>query len=376
MQRETFAGISQLLERKTTDTPVFCFHPQAYRRIARTFVERFPGEVLYAVKANPDPTVVGSLVEGGIVAFDTASLEEIALVRGILPGAHCSYNHPVKPRGAITQAYREWGIRDFVVDHPAELDKLFESAGPDLVVEVRVAAPNPHATISFNTKFGAEPADAVALLREVHARGARAAICTHLGYQTLKPGAFADGLRVMSDVAESAGVALAYVNMGGGFPSALMPAGLSLDDFFGAIGTAHASLAPIAGVALHCEPGSALAHPGGSVLCQVLLVKQDAVYLNDGIYGALAELPYTKKQPPTRVLTRDGSVRGGAERLYTVFGPTCDSVDTLGVPFSLPADIREGDWLHLGMMGAYSHILITNFNGLGLHETALINDDA
>jgi ornithine decarboxylase len=148
---DRFGSVGELLAQKTTDTPVFCFHPERFRAAARRFVAHFPGEVLYAVKANPHPEVLQWLVEGGIRAFDTASIAEIQLVRRILPGAACSYNHPVKPRRAILEAYRDHSIRDFVIDHEAELDKLLEVVGPQIVVQVRVAAANPHATISFNS---------------------------------------------------------------------------------------------------------------------------------------------------------------------------------------------------------------------------------
>ena len=376
MAPEKFESVEQLLASKNSDAPVFCHHPRAYCTIARRFVQGFPGKVLYAVKANPAPAVLRALVQGGIAAFDTASIAEIALARDVLPDADCSFNHPVKARADIAQAYAKWGIRDFVVDHADELRKLFEQTGPDIVVQVRVAAPNPDATISFNAKFGADPQDAVHLLRAVRKHGANAAISTHIGYQTLAPHAYASAVRLLTEVASASGVRPAYINMGGGFPSVLMPQGLTLEDFFRAIAQVHASLPDVSGIPLRCEPGSALAAPGGSVLTQVLLVKRDAVYLNDGIYGALAEVPHLHKQPPTRVLTRDGACRCGAERAFTVFGPTCDSVDTLGVPFALAGDIREGDWLHIRMVGAYSQTLITDFNGLGRHEFALIEDDA
>jgi ornithine decarboxylase len=371
---EHFATIDQLFRRKTTDTPVFCFYPERFRAAARHFVASFPGETLYAVKANPNPEVLGWLIEGGIRAFDTASIAEIALVRGILPAAHCSYNHPVKPRRAILEAWRDHGLRDFVIDHPAELEKLLEVVGKEIVVQVRVAAPNPHATISFNAKFGASPEQAAALLRTIGERGATPAIATHIGYQTTEPEAYAAGLRLLADVAATAAIHPAYINIGGGFPSLLLPRNCTLDEFFDAIRRAHATLPYIAGVPLKCEPGSALTHAGGCVLTQVVLVKEDCVHINDGIYGAMAEMIHLKVQPPTRVLTVAGDTREGALRSYTVFGPTCDSYDTLPARFQLPASISEGDWLVLDMMGAYSNVLISDFNGLGAHEFAIIGD--
>jgi ornithine decarboxylase len=371
---DNFDSTAQLLRRKKTDTPVFCFYPERLRSAARQFIAGFPGDVLYAIKANSHPDVLRWLVEGGIRAFDTASIAEIELARSVLPGAHCSYNHPIKPRRAIQAAYRDHGIRDFVVDHPAELDKLFAEAGTDIVVQVRVAAPNPHATISFNSKFGASPEVALTLLQAVRARGATAAVSTHIGYQTTDPQAFAQALQLIGTLLAAAGIRPAYINLGGGFPSVLLPAGVALDDFFRAIRAARARQAPIADVPLRCEPGSALAHPGGGLLTQVVLVKEEAVFLNDGVYGALAELIHSRIQPPMRVLTPAGLERAGAPRRYTVFGPTCDSFDVIPVEFTLPSTIREGDWLDITMMGAYSNVLITDFNGLGEHEYAILGE--
>jgi ornithine decarboxylase len=376
MRLERFESTAKVLQKKKTDTPVFCFYPERLRVAAREFVAGFPGEVLYAMKANPHPLVLKWLVEGGIRAFDTASIVEMELARDALPGAHCSYNHPVKPRAAIVAAYRDHGIRDFVVDHPAELDKLFDEVGTDIVVQVRVAAPNPQATISFNSKFGASPELALTLLKAVKARGATAAVSTHIGYQTTDPQSYARVLQLIAGLVASSGVRPAYINLGGGFPSVLMPDGLVLGDFFHAIRAAHRGQEQIAGVPLKCEPGSALAHPGAVVLTQVVLVKEDAVYLNDGIYGALVEFIHSRIQTPTRVLTPAGTVRTGELRHYTLFGPTCDSFDVIPVQFLLPDTVREGDWLDISMMGAYSNVLITDFNGLGEHEYVVLGEPA
>ena len=371
---DRFDSVEQLLARKRDATPVFCFHPERFRAAARHVGERFPGLVLYAVKANPHPEVLQWLIEGGIRAFDTASLAEIELVRSILPGADCSYNHPVKPRAAIEAAWRTLGIRDFVIDHPAELDKLLAVAGTDLIVQVRVAAPNPHATISFNSKFGASPEQAVALLRAIQQRGAIPALCTHIGYQTTDPQAYAQGLRLLAEVAATAGVQPRYINIGGGFPSLLLPKGRTLAEYFAAISKARSECPGIAAVPLKCEPGSALTHPGGTVLTQVVLVKEDSVHINDGVYGAMAEMIHVKAQPPTRVIAATGGERSGALRAYTVFGPTCDSYDVMPARFLLPESLREGDWLVLEMMGAYSYVLISDFNGLGAHQFAIVGD--
>jgi ornithine decarboxylase len=367
-----FSSIEELVRAKTTDLPVMCLLPEGARAAAREFVQGFPGEVLYAVKANPERRLLGWLLEGGVAGFDAASIAEIGLVRACAPKAGCYFNHPVKPRRSIAQAYREHGVRDFVVDHAGELDKVLEEAGRDVTVEVRIAADSQQARVTFGAKFGAAPADAVALLRAVKARGAAPAICMHVGYQTANPAAFEAGMNLAASVMREAAVAAAYLNVGGGFPSVLMPRGRHLRDFFARIRAAREADATLARLPLKCEPGSALAHPAAAVLAQVLAVNRGRVYLNDGVYGALFELLHTRIQPPTRILAPDGTERDGAQESFTVFGPTCDSYDTIPVPFTLPAAVREGDWLVLAQMGAYSSAAITDFNGLGAHETAVI----
>jgi ornithine decarboxylase len=374
MHRARYPSLAELLRRKTTDTPVFCYFPSRVRTAVREFCGGFPGEVLYAVKANPDRDVLGWVIEGGVSAFDTASIAEMQLVRELLPGARCSYNHPIKARAAIAAARRDFGVRDFVVDHPAELEKLFSEAGHDLTVQVRVATPNAAAAVSFNEKFGAEPQQAAALLRATTAAGATPALAMHVGWQTTDPAAYARGIQLLASVAAAADVRPAYVNVGGGFPSVLMPAQLRLQNFFAAIARAHAEEFGPRAMPLRCEPGSALVTNGAGVLTQVLLMKEQSLYLNDGIYGALAELLHSRIQPPTRVLSPEGEERTGVLRQYRVFGPTCDSYDESPVPFRVPESTREGDWLFLDCMGAYSAALITDFNGLGAHEFVIIEE--
>ena len=371
--RARYSDVSQLLRQKTDDLPVFCFLPHRIQAAAQRFRAGFPGKVLYAVKANPDRDVLGWLAQAGIDAFDTASIPEITLARSVVSNAHCAYNHPIKPRASLIAAYRDWGIRDFVVDHAAELQKLFQELDSDIVVQVRVATPNSKARVSFNEKFGASPTEAASLLRAVQKHGAIPALTMHVGWQTVDPQAFGAAVRLLANVAAEAGVRPCYLNVGGGFPSLLMPSHLRIEDFFEAISSAHASEAALTGVPLRCEPGSALVTTGGGVLTQVLLIKEQSMYLNDGIYGALAELLHSKVQPPTHVYARDGERRSGALRSFRTFGPTCDSFDASPVPFEVPASTREGDWLYLESMGAYSAPLITDFNGLGAHDFAILD---
>ena len=121
--------------------PVYCVRPAQIRRIAHTFLQRFPGDVLYAVKCNSEPHMLHELYMAGIRHFDTASLPEIALVSESFPDGRAYFMHPVKSRAAILSAHQVYGVRYYVVDHPLELEKIGEliPADPEVVIVVRIA---------------------------------------------------------------------------------------------------------------------------------------------------------------------------------------------------------------------------------------------
>ncbi|MEM7637227.1 MAG: type III PLP-dependent enzyme, partial [Pseudomonadota bacterium] len=186
------------------------------------------------------------------------------------------------------------------------------------------------------------------------------------------PAAWAEAMAMGAGCAEAAGVSLKYANLGGGYPSVLMPRERRLEDFFAAIATAKAE--HMSGTDLNCEPGSALAWTGGATIAQVRLRKEDSLYLNDGIYGTMNEIKFSAIAPPATAYKTDGSRLTGADRAFTVFGPTCDSLDTLPTRIGLPDAIDEGDYVVFGWMGAYSNALRTDFNGLGQLSYATVDE--
>ncbi|MEQ9226885.1 MAG: type III PLP-dependent enzyme [Parvibaculum sp.] len=369
-----FASVADVIRRLDPSYPVFCVFPDILRARARTFIEGFPGTVLYATKCNPHPFVLGALSEAGIAHFDTASISEIAKVTELLPEAHCYFNHPVKGRGALEAAADVYGISDYVVDHRDELAKVIAIAGTDITIEVRIATPKGKAVYDLSAKFGAPPDEAVALLKEAHARGCRTAIAFHVGSQCLDPDAFRIAMEMAMKVADEAGVKLEYLDVGGGFPALYKSNVPRLQNYFDTIAAAREKLG--IEVPLFAEPGRALVAEGCSVLTQVHLRKGDDLYINDGIYGCLSEIRDGDLDPPVRALTKEGPVEGEL-RPFRIFGPTCDSLDVLKLPFYLPDGIREGDWIEFGLMGAYSIGMQTGFNGFitdtivridGMHE--------
>ena len=364
LKQKIYADARAVAEALRPSYPVYCLAPRVLARAARRFLEDFPGRVLYAVKCNPHPRVLAALYDAGIHHFDTASLPEIAQVREAFRDASAYFMHPVKSRAVIAMAYNAYGVKCFVVDHPAELTKVLQATGGEGVsIVVRLKTPEVQALYNLSAKFGAEPPLAAELLRQVHDEGLRPGLSFHVGSQCLSPEAYDDALALTGDVIDRAGVDLHILDVGGGFPVAY-PAqdAPPIDEYVDAIKRGIGRLKLRNDCVLMCEPGRAIVANGCSLLVQVLLRKEDEIYINDGIYGSLSEMVVAKMKLPVRLIRLDGEP-SGEMRDFTVYGPTCDSVDVLPSSFRLPADVREDDWIEIGQIGAYSNAVATRFNG-------------
>lgn len=353
--------------------PLLCLRPATIAGAARRFTRCFPGDVLYAVKCNPEPRVLAALGAGGVRHFDCASIAEIRVVRKLLPGAEVHFMHPVKARPAISEAFHRWGVTDFVLDSADELAKILQETvpvglvgdPPSLGLFVRLALPKGAAVCDLSGKFGAPPGEVARLLRLARPHAARLGISFHVGSQCLDPAAYARAMALCGEAIAAAEVPVDIVDVGGGFPVAYPdvvppPLGAYID----AIAAGAAALPR--GIRLWAEPGRALVAGGGSVIVQVQLRRGSTLFVNDGVYGNLSDAGALGFRFPGRRI-RLGEDGGAADDLvdFDLFGPTCDSADHMRGPFRLPADIDEGDWIELGQLGAYGACLCTGFNGFG-----------
>ena len=345
--------------------PVYCLRPDILTASARRFMAAFPGTVLYAVKCNPHPLVLDALYRGGIRHFDTASLTEIAQICESYNDAHAYFMHPVKGRAVIKAAYSVYGTRHFVVDHPDELQKVLdETGGRDLTIVVRLETPpSDNTLIHLAAKFGASQDVAVDLLRAADAAGCRTGVAFHVGSQCRDPRAYETAMGIVGEVIDRAGVTPVCLDVGGGFPAAYLNMPVPPpEDFMDAIRRGAKAIGLSSTVELMAEPGRALVASGCSLLVQVQLRKDDQLYINDGIYGSLSELVQVAIELPARLIRLDGPV-SPRHRGFVLNGPTCDSMDVLPGRFSLPEDVREGDWIEIDKLGAYSNAMATRFNG-------------
>lgn len=359
---------AEFLRAHSPEEPVLFFAPRILQATAQRFVEGFPGLVTYAVKANPEEEVILNLAAAGVRGFDVASVPEIRMVSRLVPGAAMHYNNPVRARHEIVAAVAA-GVCSWSVDSRSELDKLIALVPAEgMEIAVRFKLPVAGAAYDFGAKFGATEADAVALLRKVAEAGFIPALTFHPGTQCTDPAAWESYIATAARIATEAGVRIARLNVGGGFPShrleALAPA---LEPIFAAIRRAtDAAFSPAERPALVCEPGRGMVAESFSLLTRIRAIRDDThVFLNDGVYGALAELPMIGVIDRVAALSPEGVRRSGKPRERIVFGPTCDSVDRLPGTLPVPGDTDEGDYILFHGMGAYSLPTSTQFNGFG-----------
>jgi ornithine decarboxylase len=351
--------------------------PSVLAVAARWFQDNFKGDVFYAVKANPSGWAIRTLAEQGVRAFDVASVPEIELVAEHAPGSRMAFMHPVKSRQAISAAYFDHGVRTFSLDTHEELAKILDATGraKDLNLIVRLAAPsNGGAVYALGGKFGVEPHEAPTLL--LAARRATQdlmGVSFHVGSQCMRPTAYQAAMAQASRALVRAGVFADVVDVGGGFPSVypgMVPPDMS--DYVDSIHRGFAEMMVHETTELWCEPGRALVAEGSSILVKVELKKGDALYLNDGSYGSLFDATHSKWPFPVK-LVRDGEA-SAEMRPFRFYGPTCDSIDHMPGPFWLPADVDEGDYIEIGMLGAYGVAMNTRFNGFGDTDAAIVDD--
>ena len=364
MKLRNFASVEEVVEALKPSYPVYCFRPEVIKNAARLFLDHFNGRVLYAVKCNPHLAVLQWLHEAGIRHFDTASPAEIALIRENFKDADCYYMHPVKGRAAIQLAHEVYRVDHYAIDHTNELQKLVDvtGGGDASVVLVRIKTPQYDAFYQLSEKFGVQVDDAVALLQQVQSAGFQAGLAFHVGSQCKDPHAYASAIDIVADIIKSAGVSLHYLDVGGGFPVEYVNnVPQPLTNYFEVIHEAVTKLKLRGDCTLMCEPGRALVASGCTLIVQVHLRKDNALYINDGVYHSLSETMTCELELPMRVV-RKGEVSNQLKS-FKIFGPTCDSTDVLAKPVLLPNDVTEGDWLEIGQAGAYTNSMSTHFNG-------------
>jgi ornithine decarboxylase len=284
--------------------------------------------------------------------------------------------HPVKAEEAIAEAYHQHRVRTFSLDTMDELEKILRATdnASDLNLCVRLRVSSDHSKLSLASKFGAEPGETKALLFAARQAADALGICFHVGSQAMSPAAYAEAMTRVRAAIVDAAVTVDIVDVGGGFPSSYP--GMEpppLEAYFEVIHNAFESLPISYSAELWCEPGRALCAEYASVLVRVEKRRGDELYINDGAYGALFDAAHIGWRFPVQ-LVRDGG-SNARDMPFSFYGPTCDDLDHMAGPFMLPADVQAGDYVEIGMLGAYGCAMRTGFNGFGSDLKTVVEDE-
>ena len=376
---QKFKTVEDLVNQLRPDKPVYCIRKNSILSASKFFKKEFPGKILFAVKTNPHPEVIKTLIRSGIDQFDVASIEEIKSVRNFCQTAKCSYMHTVKSRENISEAYFKFGIKTFALDTKDELIKIIESTSnaKDLELFVRVAVSNEHAEIDLSKKFGALNSEAAGLLRLVKQHSKKVGLSFHVGSQCMHPISYAKGITEIGNIIKKTKINPDYINVGGGFPTIypdLIPQ--PIDSYFDEIKKSLENLKIDNLPKIICEPGRALVAESGSTIVKVNLRKKQKLYINDGTYGTLFDAGTPNIVFPSKMI-KDSSNKIISKKLtaFDFYGPTCDSMDYMKGPFLLPNNIKENDYIELGQLGAYGLTFRTQFNGFYSDQIFEVEDN-
>ena len=360
-----FEDVNKLVNELKPDYPVYCIRPDSIKKSTKFFKDNFPGKVLYAVKTNPNEKVIKQIILNGIKDFDVASLNEIKLIKKIKPEANLYFMHTVKSKESISSAYFNYGVKNFALDNKDELRKILEATNQakDLNLYVRIAISNEHAEIDLSRKFGALPSESLGLVRLCKEHSKKLGISFHVGSQCMHKVSYSKGIQEIGNIIKKTKIIPDVINVGGGFPSLypdLNPEPLNnyLDEIKLSLKNLKLQTMP----EIICEPGRAIVAESGSTIIKVILRKKQNLYINDGTYGSLFDAGVPNFILPSKMIT-NGRIHSKKLTSFSFFGPTCDSLDYMKGPFLLPNNIKEGDYIELGQLGAYGLTFRTKFNG-------------
>jgi ornithine decarboxylase len=275
------------------DVPVYCFRPDVLRADLRAFTDAFPGKTAYAVKTNGEHFVLKTLAEAGLKAFDVASPGEFAGARAVSADAELLYMHPVKAQSDIRLALEQYAIRVLALDHEDEIAKILRVVRAldldpgEITLFVRLQTKGA-AAYELSKKFGAAPAHAVEFLERIDRIGFRCGIAFHVGSQIQDAEVYERALASADWVRNRAGVPLAGLDIGGGFPAPYGHDPRRKKPELPAIGELMADLRRdlqewgFTDLPLIAEPGRVVVARSISLIVRVLLKKGRRLYINDG----------------------------------------------------------------------------------------------
>lgn len=340
--------------------PVLVVSRQRLRNNVQRFMAAMPRvRPHFAVKANPDPEILGIFQQEG-TCFEVASIAEIDAMLEL--GANMQtvfYSNPIKSPVSIKHAAAS-GIAWYCVDTPEEVEKI-AAIKPDAKLYLRIEVSNEGSSWPLAGKFGASPGGVTALIEICKKLDMQlSGVTFHVGSQCTNINNWVEGIRAANKIftrLTENGFSPELLNLGGGYPLQFTGQEPSIEDIAAVIN--HELDAVPENIQVMAEPGRYLVGSAGCLISQVVgIATRDSarwVYLDTGVYGGLMEL--SQNFPATLV-----SQRTGEAGVWTMAGPTCDSIDVLG-KHRLPVNTTAEDIIYMPNLGAYCTTCACDFNG-------------
>ena len=366
---------------KTHGTPLVVVDHKLLRENYAEFRKYLPrAQVYYAVKANSAPEIVRTFYEAG-GSFDVASVAEFLNVhenvkdlpdeqRQAFIWDRIIYANPIKSTVTLEQMDQYRPLVTY--DNHEEVIKIARHA-PHAGLVLRLRVPNTGSMVELSSKFGALPGEAVDLITFAHNNRLEVeGLSFHVGSQCTNVENYIQALHLASGVfqeAKARGFELKLLDIGGGFPALYDDTVPALKKLAQAINPEVDRLFPLP-VEILAEPGRFLVASAATAVAQIIgkTVRDGKLcyYLDDGVYQTYSGVIFDHCQYPLK------SFKRGPTQLCSVFGPTCDALDTIGLAEQLP-DLDLGEYVYAQNIGAYSAASSTFFNGFPPAKVVHVN---
>jgi len=355
---DTFTAVDAL----RLHEPFCIYRPHTVIHRLYEFAEHCPWTVAYAVRANPEPLILDEMVRKGLEWFAVHTEGELKHVAKLYPDAKLHLTAVVKAPELVEMAYHKYRVRSFVVDHPREFNKIKAVAGLDATVLVRLHVPVKDGEQDEGERYGCSIDGAVYLMREIVEAGYKVGLCFNVATQLASPRSYDEAFMRLREVLRRAPYRLDMLSLGGGFPAPYLDyTPPSLESFMRTLKKGVESLKLPSTCKVIVEPGRALVADALSVVVRVDLRRGKFLYINDGKLGLLSNIDHPRMKPTLRMI-RLGEIQDTGVEGYSLAGPSGYINDLLPGPFQLPDDIRAGDYLEFGQMGAYTLHMATSFH--------------
>ena len=362
--------INDFLEDNPSEKPFYIIDLGELLKAFNQWVSLLPSvKPYYAIKCNPNPVIVETLSSLG-ANFDCASENEIKQVVEVTgDSSRIIFANPCKMTSQIRYA-RANDVNLMTFDCEEELYKI-KLYHPYAKLLLRLAVDDSNSICKFNKKFGCPLSQVESVLNISKTLTLDVVgFSIHVGSGCQSPDAYYKAIKECKDATDIAlrhDFKVSIIDVGGGFPGddkqafELIAEKINdgIQDFF--------SASEYEGIQFISEPGRYFVQKSHTLVLNVIGKKAVTdvdgsknfiYYLNDGVYGSFNCIYFDHYKPTIAPFNE----RDGKRYKSILFGPTCDSMDTIDENIELP-ELAVGEYIYVENFGAYTAAAASSFNG-------------